>query len=150
MECKKAKKLISLYLDGEIEGPQQDILLGHLDSCQECKQEMKVLSTLMEKVSATPDIEPSPYFFVKIKQKIKAEAGHPLLQLLLSPRNALLIASAVVVAVFAGIFLGETSLFSQAAIETASEDTISDLNSGAMRDMPKESFTQAYDNIIGG
>ena len=151
MDCKKAKKLISFYLDGEIEGPQSDMMLEHLDVCPQCKQDMKVLSALMGKIKVPQDIEPSPYFFVKIKQKIKAqEARQPLLQLFLSPRSAALIGSAVAVSLFAGIFLSEITLSGQAAIETASQETMSDLNSGALNDMPKESFTQAYDSIIGG
>ena len=151
MNCRTAKKLISLYLDSEIEGPQQDLLLAHLGSCQSCKQEMKDLSAVMEKIPVPQIIEPSPYFFVKVRQKINARESAPLLlQFLLSPRSAVLVASAVALSVFGGILLGETTLASQAAIETASEAAISDLNSGAMKDMPDESFTEQYDNITGG
>ena len=39
MKCKKAAKLISTYLDGELSKDRRKDLLQHLDLCESCSKE---------------------------------------------------------------------------------------------------------------
>jgi hypothetical protein len=72
MRCKKAKKLISDYVDGELNSTERSSLEGHLESCEECRkilEDYKSIAGAAQKLDAG---SPSPYLWTRIKQRIEA------------------------------------------------------------------------------
>ncbi len=56
IQCDKARELLSLQLDDELNRAEQDQLEEHLDSCPSCQQYAKQLHSLHHKLLQLPDI----------------------------------------------------------------------------------------------
>jgi len=70
MKCNKYKRLISLYVDGEITADKQTELLLHLETCRICKEEFDKQKSLILLLSPPEDIQPNPWFLNKLQNKI--------------------------------------------------------------------------------
>ena len=71
MNCKKAKKLISDYVDGELDMTKRSSLEEHLESCKECR---KILEDYKRIAGTARQLEagyPSPYVWTRIKQRLE-------------------------------------------------------------------------------
>jgi len=71
MNCKKAKKLISDYVDGELDLTKRSSLEEHLESCEGCR---KILEDYRRITSTAQQLEagsPSPYVWTRIKQRLE-------------------------------------------------------------------------------
>ena len=69
MKCRKVKRLISLYIDGEIKPVRQKKLFNHLDTCECCQKEKNALEIVTRMLVPPKEIQPSPQFLFKVKQK---------------------------------------------------------------------------------
>lgn len=70
MKCKKIKRLVSLYIDGELNPVKQKKMFEHLETCEDCQKEKKDLEILNRLLLPPEPIQPSPQFLYKVKQKI--------------------------------------------------------------------------------
>jgi len=73
MNCKKSKIKMSVYLDGELNDKREkQKLLLHIKNCKECSKELEEMELLSKNLKNISDekIEVSPYFYLKVKQKI--------------------------------------------------------------------------------
>ncbi|MFC1712585.1 PKD domain-containing protein [Candidatus Poribacteria bacterium] len=57
MDCRKAKKLINLYLDGEADSSQTQILLSHVDECRKCQARLEEVRALHNTIRSVSDVE---------------------------------------------------------------------------------------------
>lgn len=57
MDCKAAKKLIPVHLDGELSDAQARQLDGHIAACAACRDELASVRGTMEILGAWPGIE---------------------------------------------------------------------------------------------
>ena len=60
MNCAQVKKLIPVYLDGELEGDEIRLVKEHLAACPACQQEMRAFEKSWEMLDTWEDIEPTP------------------------------------------------------------------------------------------
>lgn len=72
MKCKKGKKLMSIYLDGELSGSLLTDLKGHLNSCSLCRADYEFFRNLKGMLPEA-DINPSVYFKRGFWNKVKNE-----------------------------------------------------------------------------
>jgi len=70
MRCKNMKRLISRYIDGEIEPKNETILLEHLERCGTCGKEKEAMVSLHKMLAPPSQIEPSPQFMAGLNQKM--------------------------------------------------------------------------------
>lgn len=56
MNCDRIRPLLSAYLDGELEPPQQAEVAAHLAACQECARTLEDFRALGQGVHALPDV----------------------------------------------------------------------------------------------
>jgi predicted anti-sigma-YlaC factor YlaD len=70
MKCKKVKRMISLYIDGELKPDNEKKLVDHLETCESCQKEKKIMECLNQMLLPPTEIQPSPQFLFKVKQKI--------------------------------------------------------------------------------
>ncbi len=54
MECRKIQEYFSAYLDGELPGPQEDLVARHLAVCSRCRQEYQAWQSLWDALLAEP------------------------------------------------------------------------------------------------
>jgi anti-sigma factor RsiW len=71
MRCKKAKKLISDYIDGELNSSRRFSLEKHLEECEECRKFMEDYKIIAHTAQELEAGSPSPYVWTRIKQGVK-------------------------------------------------------------------------------
>ena len=75
MKCKKSFYLISLLVDGELEGEERRRLEAHLDGCPRCREELervKNLSALFKKNAVMPEGLSDEFLLPRISEAIVA------------------------------------------------------------------------------
>jgi len=73
MRCKKAKKLISDYIDGELDSFLRSSLEEHLEACEECQKFMEEYKSITQTAQELEAGSPSPYVWTRIKQGVEAQ-----------------------------------------------------------------------------
>jgi len=152
MECKRAKRKLSAYLDSELSDREMLEIEEHLKDCVSCMQEKKsILASLNLIDKSIPAIEPSPYFWTKLKHQIlqreeKKSLKTRILGCLTYKPATVAAVAAVVVGLLLGNFLGKTLyLGEEKTKETAYAEA---LNLGALDDFPSGSIGEAYLELI--
>lgn len=151
MNCSDAKKLISVAQDGALDGRRQEELLRHLSGCAGCAAYKTELEALRAAIPAPRAIAPSPYFYAKVRQKIRADEERtvPFFARLrwLVPSA---IAAAMLSALFTGTFFGR-SLWTSYSPNTSSDVEIvaSAFGLNAFDDGPEGSITAVYNEVKG-
>ena len=153
MRCAKAKRKISLYLEGELEENERKELLSHLDICVNCSEEMKSLSFMLSLIEKPKEIQPSPYFILKVKQKIKEQETRgpllfPSLRWMLKPLTVCL---GLMVMLSVGNYLGKNIWKSLSQPQSMAEQEIKTIMGLTIfDDIPGESFEMVYNNLLRG
>ena len=57
IDCRKSKKLIDLYLDGEADSSQTQMLLSHVDKCMECRARLEEIGNLHSIIGSVSAVE---------------------------------------------------------------------------------------------
>ncbi|MBD3415078.1 MAG: hypothetical protein GF421_11685 [Candidatus Aminicenantes bacterium] len=71
MRCKKAKKLISDHIDGELDSRKLTSLEEHLDACEPCRKIMEQYKTITQTAQEFETEAPSPFQWTRIKQGLE-------------------------------------------------------------------------------
>lgn len=111
MNCKSVKENLVFFLENELPDQQRIRMENHLKSCPHCSRLLEEFSLLWEGVQQGKRIQPSPYFWTGLKQRISdyEEKGRPVwdwLDDLVRWIRPLAGAAAVLVCVFIGYSLG--------------------------------------------
>jgi predicted anti-sigma-YlaC factor YlaD len=154
MDCRKARKKISLALDNRLATAENESLLAHLELCQSCRNWQQEQSWLLDLIK-TPQViqQPSPGFYAVLRDKINESQARPKF-FAFSPNffsPALLRTAMFLVLIFSallGFFLG--SRLDAPATETAAAIFNQTMNLNAYADMPAESFGAVYDRLLQG
>jgi hypothetical protein len=153
MRCKKARKNISLAMDGRLETAGRESLQGHLELCQSCRNWQQEQSFIQGLLSTQEVLEPGPGFYQKIQMKISSSST-PARFFFINPtafRPSLLRAAMFLVLIFSallGFFLG--GRLDAPATETAAAIFNQTMNLNAYADMPADSFGAVYDRLLQG
>jgi len=153
MRCKKARKNISLAMDGRLKKAAGMNLQGHLDLCPSCRNWQQEQSALQGMFSTQEALEPGPGFYRKLQMKIDSSPAQGRF-FFINPtlfRPVFLRAAMVLILLFAafiGFSLGNrldapagdgsATVFNQA------------LNLDAFADAPAESFGAVYERLLQG
>ena len=155
MHCQKARRMISLYIDGELKRDQAQELLEHTNSCPACGSEMEFMVEVLKNLPVQKNLEVSPYFFAKVREKIRQSKETNPIFFPLNLKPAFLgISLFVVIIIFsalAGVFLGETYIAQAKKSEIAlDKETKSSLNLDVFEDVPEGSFGYIQNEMLGG
>ena len=154
MKCSKAKRKISMLLDGELEKNEEEKLLAHLNVCENCRKEKEALHSILTSIEPTATITAPPYLYLKVKQQIreqevKKSLSRPLLRWL----RLITVTLGVVVILFfsslIGNFLGKRIWTGQTAPAT-SQEFVTTIGFDVFSDTPNASFGYIYNNLLTG
>lgn len=70
MKCKKVKKELSAYVDGELNEKDKQAIFEHVEKCSNCKGELVILSQQDEYLRQLEPIKPSSDFRGRFWQKV--------------------------------------------------------------------------------
>ena len=113
MRCAKAKKLLSLYVDGGLREGHQSAVQEHLHGCAGCRAELEGLQEALRVLHRLPDLKPPVQFRRAVINGVRqaaydAQAGRRQRVPVFS-RPRLAYAAAAVVLVVLGIVIGRMS-----------------------------------------
>ena len=66
MRCFKAKRELSLYLDGELKANRESALFSHLEKCETCRIEKEKMAAVSVILKRPKEIQPSLQFLNKV------------------------------------------------------------------------------------
>lgn len=109
MNCAQVKKLIPVYLDGELEGEEIRQVKDHLAGCPNCREELQAFEKSWAMLEEWKDIEPPPGYVSRFwtavsqrktwQERMSRYIQEGLVKIRLTP-----VAAAVCVVVLAGLF----------------------------------------------
>lgn len=74
MDCRDARRLIHMMLDGELQSKDEAVLLEHLRRCRRCAEELKGLRAVVRRLGELPRPEPAPGLKRKIMARMRRRA----------------------------------------------------------------------------
>lgn len=73
MDCKKAKKIMSAYVDGMLENADKSAFEEHIHTCENCKQELDLLKNTLN-ILADAKYSAPENFSSEVREKLKSAA----------------------------------------------------------------------------
>jgi anti-sigma factor RsiW len=73
MDCQIARIWLFREVDGELAESERERLMQHLSDCSECARSLQILLLPRRIGKALPILEPSPYFYQRLKARIGTE-----------------------------------------------------------------------------
>lgn len=81
MECSQVKRRLSTFLDGEVSEKERNTISDHLKQCEGCQRELEGLSYVWGSLDLMEEMQASPYFMVRLKQKIAEQESRRVIRL---------------------------------------------------------------------
>ena len=125
MNCLKAEEQFSAYLEDELEYPAVKAFETHLATCEQCQREFALLRESLDLLHQLPQIEPSREFDSNLRIRLadtQIESAPFWYRVLntLRPRPAWAFGGiAVVLVIFAGIYLYQNTSVKSSSLEIA-------------------------------
>lgn len=126
MKCAKAKKLISEYIDNDLDKEKTASLRKHLDMCPECQDLMKDFQQIKQKAKGLKRAEPSGQTWFRVQSRLQertqSPSSSPRIQFLFFPAklryavSAALLLCVVAGAVVIGIRIGQRGGIADSAL----------------------------------
>lgn len=156
MRCPQMKRKLSAFLDGEVPEDEKQLISSHLESCDHCRQELADLSQVSDVLNLIEEIQVSPYFMVRLRQKLAVQQAKSLSRLsFMAWVKRALFPTVATVLVFVSFLLGShagKAIYHQAKgdITTANTEITNMLGVTALDELPEGSLGWAYNNLLIG
>ncbi len=152
---------LSAFLDGEVSPEERAEIVEHLKFCPFCRREAEELSRVSDFLGFVEDVEVSPYFFVRLKQRITREKSKAVIRLpfkkwarryhferIVFPLG---VTACLFFSCLIGSYLGKTIYTTRMEIEVEVSDEFADVLSMEIFDShPEGSLSSAYNNLLLG
>jgi len=160
MRCRKARKKISALLDGETGEREKERITSHLRACKTCEEELETLSSLSLLLKAGQEsINPSPYFWNKLEQRIvQAEESKSVFGNLWEKLNHVFIPATATVVLLIGLYIGIQlgdfvyssidKILNPERVTLVQQEVDQSLHLDTLDDFPRESIGQIYTALL--
>ena len=162
MNCKNVKKNLVSFLENELPEEQRVQMEKHFKICPHCSRLLEGFSELWEALEYREKIQPSPYFWTRLKQRIieYEEGRKPVLGWLgglVGWARPIVAVVALLICIFTGYSLGNfpQSVNGQTAYQgdertIALEQFFDSYNLDPLIDLPTGSIEATYLDMISG
>jgi len=150
MKCKKIKKHLSAYVDGQTDKALQSQIEAHLQTCDECSAQVEQYRQTWEWLGEEITPQPNPFFAAKVWRRIREiEAPAELKIQWLHRFERMLIPAIVAAGLILGILLGNQLM---SGIDTSrsyssSAAEIIENSVQVFSELPEGSLTAAYEEL---
>jgi predicted anti-sigma-YlaC factor YlaD len=109
MNCQKIKQLVPDYLDGRLEHHEGLRVEAHLQTCPNCRQEVRLMEKSWQMLGEVADIEPDPHYLTRFwarvddQKKWYEKVLQPIREMFFQRRWVPALAAACVILVVAGV-----------------------------------------------
>lgn len=156
MKCSRIKRRLSAFLDGEVSEQERQFIKEHLKSCEHCQIELKNLSQVSDILDIIQEVEVSPYFITRLKQRIADQKQKSLIRLPLTEWIKRALVPAVTTALVAfSLFIG--GQLGKAIYQAGSEDVVGTeievanfLGTTSFSGFPEGSLGKTYSSVLTG
>lgn len=105
LKCSEARELLFHLMDDELSGGRRSLLHAHLSNCPSCTREWKLLTLPRRIGRSIPALEPSPFFYTKLRARLERERqAVTIWQILLGMSSQVVSAMATVALVIISLF----------------------------------------------
>ena len=154
MKCKKVKRMISLYIDGELKPDNEKKLVDHLETCESCRKEKNIMKCLNQMLLPPTEVQPSPQFLFKVKQKITSPKTIDYYTAsLLKYLKPVLVSMACILIFVISFILGNSFGTQLKEKETPGKETVIEtldniMNISVFDNIPRDSLAYVYFNLF--
>ena len=149
MKCKKVRRKLVAYLDGELKEKQNFLIEEHLSKCAECRKEVDLLSRTFyflknqEHPKLPEDFEANLWrrIYSQEKRQVTPQVLRRPVYLILSAA----VAAALIIGVVLGNFLGKVIPSQNVNLEE--EEYLTSIGLDNFQDLPPGSLPQVYFNL---
>jgi predicted anti-sigma-YlaC factor YlaD len=156
MKCSRIRRRLSAFLDGEVTEEEKQQILEHLKFCPDCQKELDELHKLSDSLDSFEEIEPSPYFMIRLKQRIAEREERSLIRFpFVEWTRHVAVPVGVTALIIFSLFLGghlgkamyQTIAESESRLETEFADllcvnSLDDFNGGSLSDLYSDLLTK--------
>lgn len=158
MKCKKVKKRLLIFIDGDLSEKHRIKIQNHLNGCPDCLKQLNVLSKIWDVTGELEKIEPSPYLWNKLSLRIvEYENNQNIFSAFFETIVRYAVPATAVITLFIGIFAGILlgSIPNSQKLETSSlksevsarEKFVKSFYLDSFDDLPQESIGGIYITI---
>ncbi|UKI36211.1 MAG: zf-HC2 domain-containing protein [Clostridiales bacterium] len=72
MDCKKAKNLMSAYVDGMLESAEKSAFEAHIHTCKDCERELELLKSTLNLLADAKYSAPENFTY-EVREKLKSD-----------------------------------------------------------------------------
>lgn len=160
MRCRKVRKRLSAFLDGEVGEMVKERIALHLEGCSSCGNDARALSSLSLLLKeGRESIKPSPYFWNKLEQRIaQTEENQSVFGKLLDRLGKAFIPATATAILLVGLFIGTQlggAVYSSIAkklnpesFSLVQKDVDQSLYLNSLDDFPGESLGGIYNALL--
>lgn len=156
MTCSEIKRKLSAFLDGEVTEKEKQIISEHVNTCDLCRKEFEALSHMSEVLEVMDEVQVSPFFVTRLKQKIvdqkvKSNVRFPFVEWIRKAAVPVTATALIILSFLVGSNLGRTMYQEQAETTYGVEDEVAyTLGVSSLDEFPDGSLGWAYNNLLIG
>jgi anti-sigma factor RsiW len=139
MECRKAHRLITSSLDGELSIKERDFLAAHLKQCPACGKELSAFQGMHQLLLQSEQFSAPPYLVQRVMARLDDAQTRPFFEPLWVH-----FAEALVIILVIGIGVVSGNLFSNSMGLHNSDQGIAAMSLEIFDATPPDSLSQAY------
>jgi len=77
MDCREIKKMLPVFLDGELESVLENTVADHLRTCPQCRREAEELQKAWDLLGELEPIEPDPFYRTRFWARVAEQEPWP-------------------------------------------------------------------------
>lgn len=150
MNCKRIRRKLVAYLDGELREKQKFLIKEHLTKCRECKKEADLLNKSFYLLKEQERLKPSQGFEANLWERIySAEERRFLPQAIFGRLSHLILPAAVAAVLIIGVVVGGSveKIIPSETVKLEEERYLTSIGLDNFRDLPPGSLPEIYLNL---
>jgi anti-sigma factor RsiW len=151
MKCKRIRRKLVAYLDGELEEKQKLPIKEHLTKCRECKKEADLLETTLYLLKDQQRLKPSQGFEASLWEKVHSseEEKQLLPQAIFGRFSRLILPAAVAATLIIGVVVGNSveKIIPSQTVNLGEEKYLTSIGLDSFQDLPSGSLPEIYLNL---
>lgn len=150
MKCKRIRRKLVAYLDGELEEKQKLSIKEHLTKCRECKKEADLLNKSFYLLKDQQRLKPSQGFEASLWERIHSSEEKQLLpQAIFGRFSRLILPAAVAATLIIGVVVGSSveKIIPSETVKLEEERYLTSIGLDSFQDLPSGSLPEIYLNL---
>jgi len=150
MKCKRLRRKLVAYLDGELREKQKLLIKKHLSQCAECRKEADLLNESFCLLKGQEHLKPSEDFLANLWERIYSTEEKQLLpQAIFGRLVHLVLPAAVAAALIIGVLVGSSveKIIPSETVKLEEERYLTSIGLDSFQDLPTGSLPEIYLNL---